>query len=312
MTNRERILALIRSRPKGITDSEIRRRTGIEPHQQVNQICRKLAQAGLVDRRRGDGPIINVPTDSAPIQKPRQRRALETKPAMRSVGRTHAVDRAEMPRLTISKTLFVIPCSGAKREGGRRENVNGPTVLESLPRRLVAELRDRRADNTGQAQVDESALLPAAERYVGNLYQQAGDALGVLIGAGADILVISGGYGVVLPSEPIGWYDQEYRNSMWPNGLVPRCLAAYAEATSPTTVVGLLSATTGYAQAFRKAHWPDGVERVFLVCPEPKPGATAKSPRALGGALKTLSRDRRLRSGWTSGDGLRLHVTRLQ
>ena len=311
MTNRERVLALIRSEPEGIADSEIRRRTGIEPHQQVNQICRKLAQAGLIDRRRRDGRLTNLPPGSPERNpKPRERRAPDTQPAKGFVRRTHAVDGAEIPPLTISRTLFVLPCSGAKRKGGRRED-NGPSVLDLLPRRLAAELDGRRADNAREANVDESALLPAVERYIGNLYQEAGDALGVLVGTGADILIISGGYGVVLPSEPIGCYDQEYRHSMWPNGLVPRCLAAYADATKPTTVVGLLAATTRYAQAFRQTHWPDGVERVFLVCPEPSPGAMAKSPRALGGALKTLSRDQRLRTGWTSGDGLEMHVARL-
>ena len=133
MTNRERVLALIRSEPEGIADSEIRRRTGIEPHQQVNQICRKLAQAGLIDRRRRDGRLTNLPPGSPERNpKPRERRALDTQPAKRFVRRTHAVDGAEIPPLTISRTLFVLPCSGAKRKGGRRED-NGPSVLDLLP-----------------------------------------------------------------------------------------------------------------------------------------------------------------------------------
>ena len=316
MTNRERVLALIRSEPDGVTDSEIRERTGIKPHQQVNQICRKLAQAGLIHRRSGrDGRLSNLPVGSPeenPQPHPHRTRGLDTRPGTRFLQRTHAGDWAEMPRLPISETLFVLPCSGAKRKGGRRVDDNGPSVLDSLPRRLAAELGTRRADNAPEAKVDESALLSAAERYSGNLYQEAGDAFGVLVGAGADILIISGGYGVVLPSEPIGWYDQKYRNSMWPNGLVARCLGGYADTTSPTAVVGLLSATTQYARAFRKTHWPDSVERVFLVCPEPKKGAMVKAPRAQGEALKILSRDHRLRPGWTSSDGLRMQVATLR
>ena len=42
MTNRERVLAVIRERP-GLTDRQIREATGITPHQQVNGICRRLA-----------------------------------------------------------------------------------------------------------------------------------------------------------------------------------------------------------------------------------------------------------------------------
>lgn len=60
-TNRDRFLALIFAEP-GLTDSDIRRRTGIEPHQQANQICRSFAAAGLVRRIAGPkGQIVNVP-----------------------------------------------------------------------------------------------------------------------------------------------------------------------------------------------------------------------------------------------------------
>ena len=132
---------------------------------------------------------------------------------------------------------------------GRPENSNDTSVLDSLPRCLAAELSTRRVENAPEAKVDESALLPAAKRYTGNLYQEAGDAFRLLTGAGADILIISGGYGVVFPFEPIGWYDQEYRNSTWPNGLVARCLGAFADAIGATTVVGLLSRNNPVCQS---------------------------------------------------------------
>lgn len=65
MTNRERVLALIRSNPMGLTDSEVREGTGIQPHQQVNQICRTLEQAGCTKRVEGPkGRIINIPNDA--------------------------------------------------------------------------------------------------------------------------------------------------------------------------------------------------------------------------------------------------------
>ena len=63
MMNRERVLELVRSEP-GLTDSEIRKRTGIEPHQQVNQICRRFAAKGLTWRPTGPKRfLINVPAD---------------------------------------------------------------------------------------------------------------------------------------------------------------------------------------------------------------------------------------------------------
>ena len=51
MTNKEKVLALIRAEP-GLTDAQIVERTGITPHQQVNQICNAFREEGLI-RREG-------------------------------------------------------------------------------------------------------------------------------------------------------------------------------------------------------------------------------------------------------------------
>jgi hypothetical protein len=58
------ILDLIRREP-GLTDSEIRQRTGIDPHQQVNGICNRLAKDGRIRRQRGPrGQWVNLPSDA--------------------------------------------------------------------------------------------------------------------------------------------------------------------------------------------------------------------------------------------------------
>ena len=186
------------------------------------------------------------------------------------------------------------------------------SVLNSLPRALAAELRNSRSENAPQAHLDESSLLPAAERYTGTLYQAAGNALDILDRAGAGLIIISGGYGVVRPAEAIGWYDQEFQNSMWPRGVVARCLAAYADATGTTAVIGLLSRTTQYARSFRSVRWPKTVEHVFHVWPQPVAGAMVKAPRAQGEALKAFSRDQRLRPAWAGSGGLKMQMTRLR
>lgn len=314
MTHRERVLALLRSEPVGLTDSEIRERTSIEPHQQVNQICRCLAQAGLIERRTGpQGWLVNLRPASLP-ENSLPGRGLAARPGSGKPSHERAgpADALGTPRRSISTTLFVLPCSGSKRRGGRRTTARGTSVLRLLPRSLAAELRARRCENAPRAKLDESALLPAAERYTGTLYQAAGDALDVLAGSGAGLLIISGGYGVVCPAEPIGWYDQPFRNAMWPDGVVARCLAAYADATGATAVIALLSATTQYARAFRSARWPDRVEHVLHVWPEPTAGAMVKAPRAQGEALQALSRDPPLPRGWMSTDGLGMQITRLR
>ena len=314
MTNRERVWALVRSEPAGLTDSEIRERTGIQPHQQVNQICRSLAQAGLIERRAGPlGRLVNFPPSSLQKNSPPGRRlAAHAKSGKPSHARACPADVTEIPRLSTLTTLFVLPCSGSKRRGGCRTAARGTSVLCSLPRRLAAELRTRRFENAPRAKLDDSTLLPTAERYTGTLYRAAGDALDVLAGSGASLLIISGGYGVARPAEPIGWYDQEFRNAMWPNGLVARCLAAYADATGATAVIAFLSATTQYARVFRSTRWPDRVEHVLHVWPDSSAGAMVKAPRAQGEALKAFSRDQPLNPSWTSSDGIGMQITRLR
>jgi hypothetical protein len=52
MSNPDIILSLIQEVP-GLTDSEIGRRTGSRPHQQVNQICNRLAAQGGIKRKPG-------------------------------------------------------------------------------------------------------------------------------------------------------------------------------------------------------------------------------------------------------------------
>lgn len=125
---------------------------------------------------------------------------------------------------------------------------------------------------------------------------------------------MSGGYGVVSAVEPIGWYEQVFQPSKWPDGLVGRCIAGYATAVNATSVVGLLSASTAYAKAFRSAPWPGAVQNVFQVSPRARArdGAQTKAPRALGEALTEVARHRRLPPSWSSSDGLSMEVTWLK
>ena len=88
--------------------------------------------------------------------------------------RAGPADAHEMPRLSASTTRFVLPCSGSKRRGGRRTAARGTSVLRSLPRGLAAELRTRRSEISSRAKLDESALLPAGERYTGTLCRLQG------------------------------------------------------------------------------------------------------------------------------------------
>lgn len=309
MTNRERVLALIRDRP-GLTDSEIRQRTGIEPHQQVNQICRSLAAAGLIERVTGPhGRIVNLPIAADPAAQHTQTSG--TRPV--SAG-TETKERPSPTPITAlpgwrpADTLLVVPCSGSKRPGSGTRG--GTSILDVLPRPLAAELAEHRRRNATTASIDESTLLPAAERYSGTLYKSAGAAIRRLEARGTRVAIISGGYGLVLAGEPIGMYEQVFRPAMWPNRIIERCLGALAETSQVRTIVGVLSSTTGYATVFRRTRWPTGT-RVLLASPEPAPGAMVKAPRAQGEWLATIAETGQVPENWTSSDGLHMEIRQL-
>ena len=224
------------------------------------------------------------------------------------------IDPAGLQRQMLSETLIVIPCSGSKRKDCGSAERRGDCILDSLPAGLADELCARRARNASTAKLDESVLLPAVERYTGYLYQAAGASLDALVKSSAGVLIISGGYGVICATESIGWYSQSFRPRMWPNGLIGRCLEAYAAAVSARAVVGFFSASTGYAEAFRKTPWLESVAQVFQVSPQARArdGAQRKVPRALGEALTEVSQREQLPNWWTSSDGLRMKVSWLR
>ena len=109
-----------------------------------------------------------------------------------------------------AKTLFVIPCSGAKQAFAGRVR-NGPSILDELPSHLAKRLADARIGNVDCARIDETTMVPAWQRYGGTLYQVSGPTLGKMVDDGRHVLILSGGYGVVLASEPIGIYDARFR-----------------------------------------------------------------------------------------------------
>lgn len=299
MTNRDRILALLESSETALTDAEIRRRTGIEPHQQVNQICRSLAAAGLVDRRPGaEGRIVNRaahPSRSVTI-------------AEDLLDRAEPRGTGELPKVDFGNSLIVIPCSGRKRRGGEAAG-DGTSIVDWLPDGLAEELLEARQANASSIRLDDQRIMPAVERYAGTLYESAVGAFERIEEEGAELAIMSGGYGVILGSEPIGWYSQYFDERMWPEHLVARCLGAYAAVIEATTVVGLLAGSTAYAKVFREVQWPETVEGAWLVSPELSGGgAQVKVPRAIGEALRDFANAGTLQAGWASSDGVPLRV----
>ena len=269
MTHVEQVLALIRSSAGGLTDREVRERTGISPHQQVNEICNRLARDGLTRRELGPrGILVN-----------RSAGQDEGDPSVPVGASTKEQDDGALglPEIDLERALMAIPCSGRKHDGGV-EAADSVSILDFLPDELSDELSDARKRNARGCDVDESLRMAAVERHCGTLYESARGTLERLCRSVAGVAIISGGYGVVLAREQIGWYEQRFDQAMWSDDLVPRCLSAYAKVIGARTVVGMFGATTPYARAFRRAKWPSEIEDAWLVSPSsPRGGLWSKS-----------------------------------
>ncbi len=50
MSAKQKIISALSKSQQGLCDSCLEKATSISPHQQVNQVCRKLATAGLIIR----------------------------------------------------------------------------------------------------------------------------------------------------------------------------------------------------------------------------------------------------------------------
>lgn len=309
MTNSTRIIELLSRRP-GLDDDEISVQTGIRPRQQVNQICNRLANRGVLRRSQGsNGKITNTLLSSRPDHEVAMNERASRRPPESPTVRTRSggiAERSLVPSL-LNSTLIIIPCSSAKdqySETRKREE----SVLDSLPADLADELRDARSRVRARASVDENTLVPAWMRYRGHLYRGAATQLRKAVANGMRILIISGGYGVVLASEPIGYYEARFDPKWWPRGLLQRVLASYATANAVTAVRAFASATTSYRGLIEATNWSTVTRDAALLMPvSVGRGAMQNVPRAQGEALAALL-EGSLHTGWTSSDGLHLEA----
>jgi hypothetical protein len=247
-----------------------------------------------------------------------ERGQLSPKPFTSPVYVSKAVHRDEgvepvVPRIedSVVPTLVVIPCSGRKVSGSLQADAR-ETLLDSLPRELAIRLTAARRALAAQAGLDETTLMPAWLRYVGMLYQRA-------FAADANaakqpfhhLLVLSGAYGVVRATDPIGTYSFAMNEALWPRGLLAEVIQAYARRFQLRRAIALVSETTDYAKIIRRVDWARaGVADALVLTPEAAEGAMVKTPRAIGEAVHTLGAAG-LPESWRSSDGLGMIVRRL-
>lgn len=300
----ERILQLLAGRP-GLDDDEIARALAIEPRQTVNQVCRRLAARGELARERGSGgKIVNRAIAAGAAATPDPAGAGGRPIAAQKKGSRsgHTLVPADL-----AATLVIVPCAGEKHDhAGVGEP--GPSILQSLPAALAQELSAARASVRARAGIDESTLVPAWRRYDGSLYKVGREAIADLLQAGTHIIILSGGYGAVLATEPIGTYDAALKSAWWPDNVLGRVLVAYAHRHGLSSVRAFCSATGPYRQVLQRIRWRGaGIEDVLLITPEAGPGGMRKSPASQGEALAAL-RDGTLSAGWQSSYGLGLEI----
>ena len=309
MTNTERIIALLRSTP-GLDDDELSSMTSIRPRQQVNQICRRLEASGVLSRvKNADGKIVNVPVerDAQTASRP----SVEAPRAIESI-RLAPLRSSTAPAYTIAnlrQTLFVICCSGSKNSGSSISD--GASILDSLRESTANQLRDARFAIVSRAKLDESTRMPAWQRYCGGFYGAAAASIGEAIAENLHMVIISGGYGLLLANESIGMYESVFRSAEWPSGLLQRVFGEYAEHHRLTSLRGFVASSTDYGKLLRRVAWHDfGVKDAWIFSPERVRGALVKNPRALGEAFKTLMRGE-LTPDWRSSDGLEIDAIEL-
>lgn len=321
MTNAEKILALL-SRNPGLDDDEISSHANIRPRQQVNQICRLLESRGQIKRTRGPrGKVVNYltgkvpdhahepPVASSPTQIAADFSARRHYPRETRKPRVESSELDELSSLDLTNTLVLIPCSGSKAHGSGP--VQGPSIMEYLSKTLGEELTSARAKVAEKSRLDDSALMPAWLRYTGTLYHSAQPALQTAVNQGQKLAILSGGYGLVLATEPIGYYERVFKYSDWPRGLLERVLLQYVRANEIQNVVAFVSATTGYRDLLNRVDWTAAeLKTVSFVMPESVRGAMVKAPRAQGEALSALLQGK-LDADFLSSDGLQMELQRV-
>lgn len=205
--------------------------------------------------------------------------------------------------------MLLIPCSG--RKSTRDHRIESPTILQALDPQSAEMLASARATLREKAAVDESILAPAHERYAGHLYEAGASAIQESLLKGGRVLIISGGYGLLLAGELIGTYEQRFAISDWPKGLLERCLISYAKRSGVDSVVAIMSSTTDYGKLVRRTDWRGAGLRAVLLSPVMVgKGAMVKVPRTQGEAIDALASGR-LSSEWRSRDRLGMDVENL-
>lgn len=229
-----------------------------------------VALGKSVTFRRSQAAVV-APRSTSSVQQREPARETHT-------GKTLAGLPDEDPR----QAMIIFQCSADKAKGGTPMSVPSPPGWP-------AGLEAARQQIAAPARLTVAELMPAWKRYTGTFYKTCQPTLARAVAEDAKLVIVSGGYGVVTATEPIGWYDKIFKLSDWPPGCLQNALLDRATRSDAHSVIAFTSATTDYAKLIHKTPWARLKRPVYLVTGQTSGGgAMVKVPKTLGQAFSAF------------------------
>ncbi len=149
--------------------------------------------------------------------------------------------------------VVLIPESTRKVRGGGAKLSRVDAIADALPaapRTKLVSLRGEVVNKSPRDSIDPRGLLPAYQRYDGNMYREIPREAWERRAPAVEVLIVSGLLGLVASRDTIPRYGHSMAEPLPPFGKLNRwwhaaglagILKAYLEAVRPKTVVDLLS-----------------------------------------------------------------------
>lgn len=192
--------------------------------------------------------------------------------------------------------LILIPCSGKKSLSGSDiiPNVSRNTVFDYLSFEKREDLQRARGFVEPIANFDRNMNQRSSlGLYNGFMYQINGFKTAILKSEKqkkCKVGIISGGYGLLLPSDRIFKYNCSMNKSykLWMDFDLPNIISDFAKNINANLVIAFLGSKTAYANILRKVEWENtNICGASIYCPIPdhRGGFQQRVPKFLGKAV---------------------------
>lgn len=158
------------------------------------------------------------------------------------------------------KILILFPCSGRKNDEVDRE-----TFKESEEKQAIDYIKDTKSllDSGREGLstcIDHNSMpIDALDRYNGYLYNNTPNfrvsIKEALSKNNVHILIMSGAFGILTPSERIHNYDKQMAAMYWRRHGLSKIIEEYIEQNNITQVYGFFSRTTDYIKIMKSVDW---------------------------------------------------------